>query len=91
MKITFVYSETISLMPTQKIPLLNFYEGRAYYAMGKYEAVLSLENFTKVNKVKSKRAQNSLLASGKLLPLFKGCRSTRAHLLLLSDNFPQRC
>ncbi len=49
-------------MPNQKIPLLNFYEGRAYYAMGKYDqAVLSLENFIKVNKEKSKELKTAFL------------------------------
>jgi len=57
-----LYKEVVNLMPEQKIPLLNFYEGRSYYAMGNYtQAVLSLENFIKVNKEKSKELKTAFL------------------------------
>ncbi|MBS0629537.1 MAG: tetratricopeptide repeat protein [Verrucomicrobia bacterium] len=57
-----LYNETVSLMPNQKIPLLTFYEGRSHYALGKYDqAVLSLENFIKINKEKSKELKTAFL------------------------------
>lgn len=56
------HKEAISLMPEQKVPLLNFYEGRSHYALGNYpQAVLALENFIAVNKQKSKELKTAFL------------------------------
>jgi len=57
-----LFSETGSLMPNQKLPLLTFYEGRSHYALGNYDqAILSLENFVKINKEKSKELKTAFL------------------------------
>lgn len=56
------HKETISLMPEQKAPLLNFYEGRSHYALGNYpQAVLALENYININKEKSKELKTAFL------------------------------
>lgn len=56
------YEKVIPLMPQQKLPLLQFYEGRCHYSMGDYQqAVQPLENFVTNTKGRSKELKTALL------------------------------
>lgn len=56
------HKKVIGLMPDQKVPLLNFYEGRCHYAMGDYQqAILPLENFVTGAKGKSQELKTAYL------------------------------
>lgn len=56
------YQKVSGLMPEQKLPLLQFYEGRCHYFLGDYQqAVMPLENFITTVKGKSKELKTALL------------------------------
>jgi|GEM_PF-798847 len=56
------YQDVIGLMPEQKVPLLQFYEGRCHYAMGDYsQAVMPLETFITSTKGRSKELKTGYL------------------------------
>lgn len=56
------YNDVISLMPEQKVPLLEFYEGRSFYALGDYQqAVMPLENYVTKAKGRSKELKTAHL------------------------------
>ncbi|MDN3505603.1 MAG: tetratricopeptide repeat protein [Simkaniaceae bacterium] len=56
------YHDVIGLMPEQKVPLLQFYEGRCHYAMGDFQqAVMPLENFVTSTKGRSKELKTGYL------------------------------
>ncbi len=56
------HKDVISLMPEQKVALLNFYEGRCLYALGDYQqAILPLESFISATQGKSKELKTAFL------------------------------
>ncbi|NGX37555.1 MAG: hypothetical protein K1000chlam2_00711 [Chlamydiae bacterium] len=56
------HQNVIALMPDQKVPLLNFYEGRCLYSLGDYQqAVMPLENFIIATKGRSKELKTTFL------------------------------
>jgi len=56
------HQNVIALMPDQKVPLLNFYEGRCHYSLGDYQqAVMPLENFIIATKGRSKELKTTFL------------------------------
>ncbi len=56
------YQDVIGLMPEQKVPLLQFYEGRCHYSMSDYQqAVMPLENFISNAAGQSKELRTAYL------------------------------
>jgi tetratricopeptide (TPR) repeat protein len=56
------YDKVIAQMPEQKVPLLQFYEGRCHYGMGDFQqAVLPLENFITNTSGRSKELKTGYL------------------------------
>jgi len=56
------YKKTIALMPQEKAPLLQFYEGRSFYFLGDYEqAVFPLETFAAQAESRSKELKSAYL------------------------------
>lgn len=56
------HRQVIGLMPEQKVPLIQFYEGRCHYAMGDYQqATLPLENFIAGAKGRSQELKTAFL------------------------------
>ncbi|NGX39779.1 MAG: hypothetical protein KR126chlam1_01112 [Chlamydiae bacterium] len=56
------FENVISLMPTQKVHLLKFYEGRCHYYLGDYsQAIMPLETFVTSSKGRSKEQKTALL------------------------------
>jgi len=57
-----VYAKAIALMPQEKVPLLQFYEGRSQYFLGNYEqAILPLENFLEATEGRTKERKSAFL------------------------------
>lgn len=56
------HHQVIGLMPEQKVPLMQFYEGRCHYAMGDFQqAILPLENFISGAKGRSQELKTAYL------------------------------
>ena len=56
------HQKVIALMPDDKVPLLNFYEGRCYYYLGDYnQAVMPLENYVTNTKGRTKELKTAYL------------------------------
>lgn len=54
--------KVVAQMPTDKVALIQYYEGRSYYSMGNFEqAILSLESFVTRTSERSKELKASLL------------------------------
>lgn len=54
--------QVINLMPDQKVPILQFYEGRSHYELGDYEkAVFPLETFIGASQGRSREVRTAYL------------------------------
>lgn len=57
-----LYPKVINELPNEKAPLLQFYEGRSFYAVGSFEqAVTILEAFVESKPARSKELKTALL------------------------------
>lgn len=57
-----LYPQVVNEIPNEKVPLLQFYEGRSFYALGDFEqAVVTLEAFVESKPVRSKELKTALL------------------------------
>ena len=84
------YDSVIKLMPEQKVPLLQFYEGRCFYNLGDYNgAVLPLENFVTATKGRSKELKTALLLLVNCSRYMKDTALLEKTLLSYKNTFPK--
>ncbi|NGX26612.1 MAG: hypothetical protein K940chlam6_00537 [Chlamydiae bacterium] len=84
------YKDVIGLMPEQKVPLLQFYEGRCHYSMGDYQqAVMPLENFITGAKGRSKEQKTAYLLLVNCSRYLKDIALLERTLFSFKSSFPK--